>query len=102
MNELDQKRNSGGAREFGWEREPEWRTKVRDILGEYRLHLVSQEKSGNTIEKYIRDVKRFLLYAGSERPEREMVAGLQEQLKGTVPAEQRQFHADGGQPLSEI
>ena len=65
MNELDQKRNSGGAREFGWEREPEWRTKVGDILGEYRLHLVSQEKSGNTIEKYIRDVKRFLLYAGS-------------------------------------
>lgn len=81
MNELDQKRNSGGAREFGWEREPEWRTKVRDILGEYRLHLVSQEKSGNTIEKYIRDVKRFLLYAGSERPEREMVLAYKSSLK---------------------
>ena len=49
MNELDQKRNSGGAREFGWEREPEWRTKVGDILGEYRLHLVSQEKSANSM-----------------------------------------------------
>ena len=81
MNELDQKRNSGGAREFGWEREPEWRTKVGDILGEYRLHLVSQEKSGNTIEKYIRDVKRFLLYAGSERPEREMVLAYKSSLK---------------------
>ena len=38
-------------------------------------------KSGNTIEKYIRDVKRFLLHAGSERPEREMVLAYKSSLK---------------------
>lgn len=63
MNELDQKRNSGGAREFGWEREPEWRTKVGDILGEYRLHLVSQEKSANSM---LMAVNHYLKYKGLE------------------------------------
>ena len=46
---------------------------IERILGDYRLHLENQEKSVNTIEKYVRDVKRFLIYAGTERPGREKV-----------------------------
>ena len=54
---------------------------IERILGDYRLHLENQEKSVNTIEKYVRDVKRFLIYAGTERPGREKVLEYKNSLK---------------------
>ena len=61
---------------------PDWDTRLNGILADYRRYMENQEKSRNTIEKYLRDVRRFLMYACCEYPEREVIlrykAGLKE------------------------
>lgn len=50
-------------------------------LQDYRIYLESQEKSPNTIEKYIRDVKRFLNHIGTLNPKREVVLNYKNELE---------------------
>ena len=54
---------------------------IMDILSDYRAELIRQEKSDNTIEKYLRDVKVFLLYAGEEYPSKETILAYKAKLK---------------------
>ena len=56
-------------------------TELAEALAAYRHYLVSQEKSANTIEKYLRDVKRFLRSVKTLKPDREMVLAYKEKLK---------------------
>ena len=37
-------------------------------LKEYENFLLEQEFSMNTVQKYVRDVRKFLEYAGTEEP----------------------------------
>ena len=77
MSEMEKKISLGEERSSAYR----WAEQIEEILAEYRLYLVSQEKSDNTIEKYIRDVKRLLMYTGRERPQREMVLAYKSSLK---------------------
>ena len=43
------------------------------VLPEFKKHLILEEKSQATIEKYLRDVKAFLKYVGDERITKETV-----------------------------
>lgn len=54
---------------------------LENILSAYRAELIRQEKSSNTIEKYLRDVKKFLLYAGEEFPSKEIILDYKAKLK---------------------
>lgn len=55
--------------------------KLEEILELYRRHLEDQEKSANTIAKYVRDVRNFLIYAGMEKPPKELVLKYKSSLK---------------------
>lgn len=50
-------------------------------LETFEQHLYEQEKSRNTIDKYIRDVKRFLAFAGGGEFERETVVEYKRYLQ---------------------
>lgn len=50
-------------------------------LNQFRQYLREQEKSRNTIEKYVRDVRNFLNFAEGRAPERELVLQYKEYLK---------------------
>lgn len=50
-------------------------------LKEYETFLLEQEYSVNTIRKYVRDVGRFLEYAGTEEPDRMMTLLYKEELQ---------------------
>lgn len=49
-------------------------------LEEFKKCLLEEEKSKNTIDKYIRDVKHFLEYAGEAEIEPQMIRAYKEQL----------------------
>ena len=38
--------------------ERERKEKMEELLSSYRSHLENQEKSANTVEKYVRDVRK--------------------------------------------
>lgn len=46
----------------------------------FRRNLVEEEKSGVTVEKYMRDVKRFLIYAGGRRVDKELTINYKKEL----------------------
>lgn len=50
-------------------------------LNQFRQYLKEQEKSGNTIEKYVRDIRNFLNFAGGRTLERELVLQYKEYLR---------------------
>lgn len=58
---------------------------MEELLSAYRSYLENQEKSANTIEKYVRDVRSFLSFTGMENPPKELVLqykhGLKERYK---------------------
>jgi len=47
----------------------------------YRQHLIREEKSGATVEKYLRDVCAFAGYAGSKAVSKEVVVGYKQHLQ---------------------
>ncbi|MBU9735738.1 tyrosine-type recombinase/integrase [Diplocloster agilis] len=49
-------------------------------LTEYEIYLLSEERSANTIEKYIRDVRAFFTFLGNSELCKEIVLGWKEQL----------------------
>ncbi len=50
------------------------------LVFDFREHLIHEEKSRNTIEKYVRDVKAFLLFSAGKEITREMVISYKERL----------------------
>ena len=54
---------------------------LENILSAYAAELKRQEKSSNTIEKYLRDVRGFLLYVDEEFPAKETVLAYKAKLK---------------------
>lgn len=53
------------------------------IIEEYTQHLIEEEKSSNTIEKYKRDVKKFLTYCGQQEVDKQLVLAYKEELLTT-------------------
>lgn len=53
----------------------------RTIITRFEAYLRSEEKSQNTIEKYVRDVRHFLSYVRGESWEREQVLQYKEYLR---------------------
>ena len=58
-----------------------WCVMYNRDLEDYREYLWSLEKSRNTIDKYVRDVKKFLFFLEGEKIEREKVLNYKEYLK---------------------
>ena len=52
----------------------------RALIGEFRLHLIREEKSAATVTKYIRDVRRFSLYAKAQPITKELVMAYKQTL----------------------
>lgn len=52
-----------------------------DIIEKYEKDLILQEKSTATIEKYIRDVKAFSIYANSKAITKETVIAYKNHLQ---------------------
>ena len=49
-------------------------------LKEYEIYLLEREFSMNTVQKYVRDVKKYLKYTGTEEPDRMMTLQYKEYL----------------------
>lgn len=60
---------------------------TRAMIGAFRQHLVLEERSGGTVEKYIRDIQEFYVWTEGKPVSREMVLGWKEALlaKGLAP-----------------
>lgn len=61
----------------------EGRTITAKAINEFREHLILEEKSKVTIEKYIRDVKAFVAYAQGGTVTKESVIAYKKHLQGT-------------------
>lgn len=59
----------------------EGRILTADIIDDFRKNLELQEKSTTTIEKYIRDVKAFSVYAQDEVITKEIVIAYKNHLQ---------------------
>ncbi|MBS5065197.1 MAG: site-specific integrase, partial [Hungatella hathewayi] len=54
-----------------------------EMLGKYRDYLRDEERSSATIEKYVRDVRRFMEHLGDGEFSRESVREYKQELKET-------------------
>ena len=54
-----------------------------NIIDQYLNNLIKEEKSNATIEKYIRDVKRFAEFADGQRITKELVMAFKQELQDT-------------------
>lgn len=52
-----------------------------NIIESFKLYLLEEEKSGNTVEKYVRDVRKFDDYAGDVSLTKKTVVEYKEHLK---------------------
>lgn len=50
------------------------------IMEDFRAHLKSEEKSKNTVEKYLRDVRAFAEFAKDQQVTKSIVIGYKERL----------------------
>lgn len=57
------------------------RTVDENLIQQFCNHLACEEKSRNTIEKYIRDIRNFLNFVGSRNVDKETVLLFKEHLK---------------------
>ncbi|MDD6484371.1 MAG: tyrosine-type recombinase/integrase [Clostridiales bacterium] len=54
---------------------------TQKIIYEFKEHLISEERSGATVEKYIRDVKAFAVYVNGAEITKETVINYKKQLQ---------------------
>lgn len=54
---------------------------TQEIIAEFKIHLQNEEKSENTVEKYIRDVRAFAEFSGDNEITKETVIAYKEHLK---------------------
>ena len=53
----------------------------KETIERFYQHLLNEEKSANTVGKYIRDAKAFRLFAGNTEITKELVIGYKQKLK---------------------
>lgn len=53
---------------------------TEELINRYKIHLHEEEKSKNTTEKYVRDVKRFMEFAGENEITKETVIAYKQSL----------------------
>lgn len=58
----------------------EGRVLTKETIEKFYQHLLNEEKSANTVEKYIRDVKAFMLFAAGAEITKEIVIGYKQKL----------------------
>ena len=56
---------------------------TKEIISDFKEHLILEEKSGATVEKYIRDVKAFLAFANGAEITKELVIEYKKHLQET-------------------
>ena len=56
------------------------RVLTSDTLSDFRAYLISNEKSCNTVEKYLRDAEAFLYYCGGREISKELVIAYKNSL----------------------
>ena len=56
--------------------------RLYDKLADYRGYLTEEEKSPATVEKYLRDVRTFLAYAGGKTVTKELTVAYKQWLQG--------------------
>ena len=56
-------------------------TSLDNLLREFQNHLYKEEKSTATVEKYLRDVRAFLLFSGGQEFTKEMVIAYKRKLQ---------------------
>ena len=54
---------------------------TNELITSFKEYLIEEEKSENTVEKYIRDVRAFAAYAGEVDITKEMVISFSPQVK---------------------
>lgn len=59
----------------------EEKTLTADILCQFKEHLSLEERSENTIEKYMRDIKAFVAFLSDERLTKEIVIEYKKHLQ---------------------
>ena len=52
----------------------------KETIERFYQHLLNEEKSANTVEKYIRDVKAFMLFVADSEITKELVIGYKQML----------------------
>lgn len=57
---------------------------TKEKIDEFKKHLHLEEKSENTIEKYMRDIKAFWQYAGTQVITKELAIAYKENLLSNV------------------
>ena len=55
---------------------------TKDIISDFKEHLILEERSGATIEKYIRDVTAFAKYLKGKKITKEAVIGYKKHIQG--------------------
>lgn len=53
---------------------------TQEHMIEFEKHLIMQEKSTATVEKYLRDVRAFFVYVGTSKVTKEQVIDYKKQL----------------------
>ena len=49
---------------------------TKDIISDFKEHLILEERSGATIEKYIRDVTAFAKYLNGKKSQRKQLSAI--------------------------
>ena len=58
----------------------EGRMLTKEIIEEFNQYLLNEEKSANTVEKYIRDVMAFILFANGAEITKGLVIGYKQRM----------------------
>lgn len=58
----------------------EGRVLTKEIIERFYQHLLNEEKSSNTVEKYIRDATAFMIFADDAEITKELVIGYKRKL----------------------
>lgn len=61
----------------------ECRIVTKELIDEFKLNLQTEERSQNTVEKYLRDVRKFMLSVGTCEITKEVVVAYKEKLIST-------------------
>ena len=61
----------------------EERILTADLIYQFKEHLVLEERSENTIEKYIRDIKAFMAYSNGGEITKEFAIAYKNKLKAS-------------------
>lgn len=57
------------------------RSLTQEIIYDFKVHLISEERSSATVEKYIRDVKAFAVYINVAEITKETVINYKKRLQ---------------------